>query len=128
MAVMSVTIVRNAAVLDPDKGELAPGQTVVVEGGRIADIGPGLTGPDDAVVLDAAGRTVMPGLIDAHTHPAIVDHDVFGLAEWPPTYVAARASKALAGILACIYMRMTAPAFFKKETLTRSTPTLVPDE
>ncbi|MBV9208245.1 MAG: APC family permease [Actinobacteria bacterium] len=35
---------------------------------------------------------------------------------------------ALAGLLACAYMRLTAPAFFKKETLTRSTPTLVPDE
>ena len=35
----------------------------------------------------------MPGLIDAHTHPAIVDHDVFGLAEWPPAYVAARAGR-----------------------------------
>jgi hypothetical protein len=35
---------------------------------------------------------------------------------------------ALAGVLAFIYMRLSAPAFFKKETLTRATPTLVPDE
>jgi amino acid transporter len=35
---------------------------------------------------------------------------------------------AIAGILAAIYMRVTAPAYFKKETLTRSTPTLVPDK
>jgi amino acid transporter len=35
---------------------------------------------------------------------------------------------ALAGVLAFIFMRTTAPAFFKKQTLTRSTPTLVPDE
>ena len=39
----------------------------------------------------------MPGLIDAHTHPAIVDQDIFDMAEWPPTYVAARASRVLAG-------------------------------
>ncbi|HEY1823588.1 MAG TPA: amidohydrolase family protein [Trebonia sp.] len=97
---MTVTILRNASVLDAADGTLTPGQSVVVEGGRIADVGPGLTGPDDAVRLDVAGRTVMPGLIDAHTHPAIVDHDVFGLAEWPPTYVAARASRVLAGMLA----------------------------
>ena len=38
MAVMGVTILRNASVLDPEKGELAPGQSVVVEGGRIADV------------------------------------------------------------------------------------------
>ena len=35
---------------------------------------------------------------------------------------------ALAGVLVFIYMRVTAPAYFKKETLTRSTPTLVPDK
>jgi amino acid transporter len=35
---------------------------------------------------------------------------------------------ALLGLVAFIYMRVTAPAFFKKETLTRATPTLVPDE
>jgi amino acid transporter len=34
---------------------------------------------------------------------------------------------ALAGLVAFIYMRVTAPAFFKKQTLTRATPTLVPD-
>ena len=55
---MGVTILRNASVLDPERGELAPGQSVVIEGGRIADIGPGLTGPPDSVSLDVAGRTV----------------------------------------------------------------------
>jgi imidazolonepropionase-like amidohydrolase len=97
---MGVTIVSNASVLDPERAELAEAQSVVIEESRIADVGPGLTGPDGAVVLDAAGRTVMPGLIDAHTHPAVVDTDVFAMAEWPPSYVAARAGRALAGMLA----------------------------
>jgi amino acid transporter len=35
---------------------------------------------------------------------------------------------ALVGLLGFIYMRVTAPAYFRKQTLTRSTPTLVPDE
>ena len=35
---------------------------------------------------------------------------------------------ALAGLVAGIYMRFVSPAFFRKETLTRNTPTLVPDE
>ncbi len=34
---------------------------------------------------------------------------------------------ALAGVIAFVFMRTTAPAFFKKQTLTRATPTLVPD-
>jgi imidazolonepropionase-like amidohydrolase len=97
---MGVTILRNASVLDPERGELAEGQSVVISGSRIADVGRGLTGPDDAVVFDVAGRTVMPGLIDAHTHPAVVDMEVFAMAEWPPSYVAARAGRALEGMLA----------------------------
>jgi amino acid transporter len=34
---------------------------------------------------------------------------------------------ALVGVLGFVYMRIVAPAFFKKQTLTRTTPTLVPD-
>jgi imidazolonepropionase-like amidohydrolase len=97
---MALTILRNVSVLDAEDGSLSPDLSVVVENGRIADVGRGLTGPADAVILDGAGQTVMPGLIDAHTHPAVVDHDLFGMAEWPPAYVAARAGRALAGMLA----------------------------
>jgi imidazolonepropionase-like amidohydrolase len=97
---MGITILQNAAVLDAERAELAEGQSVVVDGRRIADVGPGLTGPDEAVVVDVGGRTVMPGLIDAHTHPAVVDADLFAMAEWPPSYVAARAGRALEGMLA----------------------------
>jgi hypothetical protein len=35
---------------------------------------------------------------------------------------------ALAGLLGFIYMRVTAPAFFRKQTLTRATPTLMPEQ
>jgi hypothetical protein len=35
---------------------------------------------------------------------------------------------AIIGVLFFIYCRITNPAFFKKQTLTRSTPTLIPDE
>src|SRR6202050_4423163 len=97
---MAVTVLRNASVLDPEQGTLTEGQSVVIEDGRIADVGSDRTAPEDALVLDVAGRTVMPGLIDAHAHPAVVDQELFDMAEWPPTYVAARASRALAGMLA----------------------------
>ena len=35
---------------------------------------------------------------------------------------------ALVGLIVGIYMRFAYPAYFRKQTLTRSTPTLVPDE
>ena len=42
--------------------------TVLVEDGRITDLGPDLDVPDDAEVLDAGGQWLLPGLVDAHTH------------------------------------------------------------
>jgi imidazolonepropionase-like amidohydrolase len=97
--VVGVTVLRNASVLDAERAALAEGQSVVVEGGRIADVGPGLSVPHDAVVIDVAGKTLMPGLIDAHTHPMSVSME-FAASEWSPTYVAARAGRALEGMLA----------------------------
>jgi imidazolonepropionase-like amidohydrolase len=50
---------------------------VVVEDGRIVAVGPDGGGTADETV-DVAGRTVLPGLIDAHTHLGIVDNKVPG--------------------------------------------------
>ncbi|MFI7067675.1 amidohydrolase family protein [Kribbella sp. NPDC050124] len=97
---MQTTIFRNAAILDPVEGRLVPDQTVVVEGDRIIDIGSSQPTPGrSARLIDLAGMTLMPGLIDCHTHPAVVDMDVTGMAEWSPAYVAARAARALSGML-----------------------------
>jgi dihydroorotase len=41
---------------------------VLVSGGQIADIGTGLTAPDDADVVDARGQILLPGFVDLHTH------------------------------------------------------------
>ncbi|MBT7166082.1 MAG: amidohydrolase [Victivallales bacterium] len=45
-----------------------PDGTVLIDGGRIVEVGQDLPIPAAADVLDAAGRVVMPGLIDAHSH------------------------------------------------------------
>ncbi|MCR1782382.1 amidohydrolase family protein [Nocardioides carbamazepini] len=73
---------------------------MVIEGGWITDIDSSRPPvPEGATVIDVQGKTLMPGLIDCHTHPAVVDMDVTGMAEWSPTYVAARAARALDGML-----------------------------
>jgi imidazolonepropionase-like amidohydrolase len=53
----------------PIEGEPIEGGTVVITDGRIAAVaGPGFTPPDGAVRVDATGKWVLPGFIDAHTH------------------------------------------------------------
>jgi dihydroorotase len=41
---------------------------VIVDGGQIADIGPGLVAPEGADVVDAQGQILLPGFVDLHTH------------------------------------------------------------
>ncbi len=59
-------VVRNGKVLLPD-GSLAPADVTLTDG-RIASVQRAGTPPRDAEVLDATGLTVLPGLIDLHTH------------------------------------------------------------
>jgi imidazolonepropionase-like amidohydrolase len=60
----------GARLLDARSEEPLPGDTLVVdEDGRITDVGvPRSRIPDGALVIDAEGRTVVPGLIDCHVH------------------------------------------------------------
>ncbi|GHJ35701.1 amidohydrolase family protein [Streptomyces sp. TS71-3] len=60
---------RNATVLtmDPALGELSGGD-VLVRDTRIEQVGRELAAPDDAVVVDATGGILMPGMVDTHRH------------------------------------------------------------
>jgi len=64
----SETVFRNVRVLDVVKGELGPATDVLVRGNTIAAIGPSLPASPQATVIAGQGRTLMPGLIDAHVH------------------------------------------------------------
>ncbi len=48
-----------------------PGATVLIRDGKIAAVGKNVAVPEGAVVIDARGRYVMPGIIDTHSHTAI---------------------------------------------------------
>ena len=61
------TLIRNATVLT-GTGTRIDGGDVLLEGGKIKAVGQSLTAPDGAVVIDASGRWVTPGLIDVHSH------------------------------------------------------------
>ena len=80
---MTGFVVTNANLLDAVAGELRGGASVRVEGDRIVEVavdGVRMAPPDAVRVIDAGGRTVMPGLIDAHVHAAITTMDLAAMA------------------------------------------------
>ncbi|ADG87164.1 metal-dependent hydrolase family protein [Thermobispora bispora] len=79
---MSAFVLENANLLDLESGEFRPATSVRVEGDRIVEVsepGATLTAPDDVPRLAAGGRTLLPGLIDAHVHAAITTMDFAAL-------------------------------------------------
>jgi imidazolonepropionase-like amidohydrolase len=68
---MSRMIYRDAALADGTGPELQLGMSVLVVGDRIDWIGPADDEPDpgpDVTVVDASGATIVPGLVDSHSH------------------------------------------------------------
>lgn len=63
------TVVKAARMLDVVAGRMLQDVTVVVENGRITAVNPSST-PPDAEVIDLGDRTLVPGLMDLHTHLA----------------------------------------------------------
>jgi len=65
---MSQLLFTNARVFDGVAADCAEGMNVLVADGIIADISSQPVAAPNARVIDAGGRTLMPGLIDAHIH------------------------------------------------------------
>jgi imidazolonepropionase-like amidohydrolase len=63
------TAIVNANVVSVREGRIIPNATVVLREGKILTVGTGAA-PAGLTVVDARGRYVVPGLIDAHTHIA----------------------------------------------------------
>ena len=68
MAADGVIVIRNAKILTVTKGSLDG--SILIRNGKIAEVGPNVTAPADAKVIDAGGQYVMPGIIDCHSHIA----------------------------------------------------------
>jgi len=75
------TVVRNATVLDTATMSYDEGRTVVVDDGAIVEVGTSATADAD-VDIDASGRFVVPGLIDAHVHFRLATLDFRALSAW----------------------------------------------
>jgi imidazolonepropionase-like amidohydrolase len=73
----------GATVVDATGGPPIPDATVLIRGGRIADVGPraSVAVPAGTAVVNVSGKTIVPGLWDMHTHATQI--------EWAPVYLAA---------------------------------------
>jgi imidazolonepropionase-like amidohydrolase len=63
-----VLALSAGTVIDPVKGEEKHNQVILVENGKIKEIGPSVEVPGNATKIDLSNETVLPGLVDAHTH------------------------------------------------------------
>ena len=63
-------VIHAGRVLDVKTGNTLTGQAIVIEGDKIVSVGPASAAkaPADAQIIDLPNATVLPGLIDAHTH------------------------------------------------------------
>jgi imidazolonepropionase-like amidohydrolase len=97
-----VTLVfEHATLLDCTGRDPQPNTRVIVEDGRIARVGSTAGGRPsrDAQVVDCQGRTLMPGLLDAHVHLAMTDLDPVAEAAIPPAVIALRIARVIEATL-----------------------------
>jgi imidazolonepropionase-like amidohydrolase len=93
------TIFANCAIVDGTRSERREGHHVLVDADRIKEVSDRPIQAAEAEVIDLAGRTLMPGLIDAHVHAIAVDSALARLAEQPLTLTALQAGRVLEAML-----------------------------
>lgn len=82
----SITAMTDARILDGRGGAPIEDGILLFEGDRILAVGPAseIEVPNGAEIIDVAGKTVMPGLVDVHVHFDILGHANYG--HWFGTY------------------------------------------
>ena len=65
--------IRAGAVVDPSTGSIAKNQVILVENGKIKEIGPNVGIPNGAAIVDLSNEWISPGLMDAHVHLTLTE-------------------------------------------------------
>ncbi|HRD54107.1 MAG TPA: amidohydrolase family protein, partial [Flavobacteriales bacterium] len=79
-------LITNVRIFTGTAPELKAGNVLVV-GERIARVGEGIQPTKGTVVMDGGGRTLMPGLIDAHAHITLAAIPMMAALTAPSSYV-----------------------------------------
>jgi imidazolonepropionase-like amidohydrolase len=79
LASAQVTLVKAGRLIDPDSGTVLTNQVILIKDGKIQAVGRDLGLPANVPVIDLSDETVLPGLIDCHTHLAdgVLDPEPF---------------------------------------------------
>jgi imidazolonepropionase-like amidohydrolase len=96
---MAAVIFANGALLDGTRNERREDHYVLVEDGRIREVSDRPIRSAAAETVDLKGRTLMPGLIDAHVHALAVDAALGRFAQRPVTLLTLQAARVLEGML-----------------------------
>ncbi len=75
IAPAQVTAIRAGRLVDPDSGTVLTDQIILIRDSKIERVGKGIDVPANAAIVDLSKMTVLPGLIDCHTHLADGAHD-----------------------------------------------------
>jgi imidazolonepropionase-like amidohydrolase len=70
-----LTAIKAGKFIDPKSGNVLLNQIILVEGTKIKSVGANLSIPRGATVIDLSKYTVLPGLIDCHTHVMLQPQD-----------------------------------------------------
>jgi imidazolonepropionase-like amidohydrolase len=68
--------IRAGNLIDPANGTVAKNQIILVQDQKIVEVGPGVTIPKEAQVVDLSNEWVMPGIMDAHTHVTFLEQNL----------------------------------------------------
>lgn len=98
---MTSLIFKNARLFDGHHADCAEGISVRVEGDRIAEVSAQPMAAHGAQVIDVGGRTLMPGLIDAHVHAFAADVAIGRVEALGEAYRTAHAVRMLSHALHC---------------------------
>jgi imidazolonepropionase-like amidohydrolase len=93
------TVFEHADVLDVVAGELLPDRHVSIRDGVIVGISTEPVTETCTTRIDATGRTLMPGLCDAHVHVYAASPDFAVLDRWAKSYLTARATEIMRDML-----------------------------